>query len=133
MEKYIGVKLIEAEPQFKHESTNKDSIEGIEGYKVVYEGGYTSWSPKEVFEKAYRRISCKFLNPFYNYKEDYKNRVCKEASELQEKIFNLRSFINTNVTFKDLEESEKNRLQQQILAMEYYLSILVERINNFEQ
>lgn len=26
------------------------------GYKVVYENGYTSWSPKDVFEKAYRRI-----------------------------------------------------------------------------
>ena len=24
-----------------------------EGYKVVYEDGYTSWSPKEVFEKVY--------------------------------------------------------------------------------
>lgn len=44
MKKYIGVKLIEAEPM-----TNKDK----EGYKVVYPDGYVSWSPKEVFEKAY--------------------------------------------------------------------------------
>jgi hypothetical protein len=28
-----------------------------EGYKVVYEDGYESWSPKETFEKAYREVT----------------------------------------------------------------------------
>ena len=27
-----------------------------DGYKVVYEGGYESWSPKDVFEKAYHEV-----------------------------------------------------------------------------
>jgi len=27
------------------------------GYYVVYEGGYTSWSPKDVFEKGYSLIT----------------------------------------------------------------------------
>ena len=27
------------------------------GYKVRYEDGYTSWSPKEVFERCYRIIT----------------------------------------------------------------------------
>ena len=48
MEKYLGVKLIEAEPQ--------TDFNGMPGYRVVYEDGYESWSPKAVFEKAYRRI-----------------------------------------------------------------------------
>ena len=26
----------------------------VEGYRVKYEDGYESWSPKEVFERAYR-------------------------------------------------------------------------------
>ena len=26
---------------------------GDDGYKVVYEDGYESWSPKDVFEKGY--------------------------------------------------------------------------------
>ena len=56
MKTYLGVKLIKAEIKQQHECTNKDCIEGIEGYKVAYEDGYESWSPKEVFEKAYRRI-----------------------------------------------------------------------------
>ena len=62
MEKYLGVKLIEAELAKGY--NNKLYLEqGIpvgdslqEGYKVVYEDGYTSWSPKDVFEKAYRKI-----------------------------------------------------------------------------
>ena len=44
MRAYIGTKIVMAEPQEK---------EGKEGYKVVYKDGYTSWSPKDVFEEAY--------------------------------------------------------------------------------
>ena len=32
------------------------SMNREDGYKVVYEGGYESWSPKDVFEKAYREV-----------------------------------------------------------------------------
>ena len=48
MEKYIGVKIIEAKKI--QEGT------GAERYKIKYPDGYTSWSPIEVFEEAYRRI-----------------------------------------------------------------------------
>lgn len=44
MKTYIGTKIIQAEPEGK---------DGKDGYKVVYPDGYTSWSPKEVFEGAY--------------------------------------------------------------------------------
>lgn len=27
------------------------------GYKVIYPDGYISWSPKDVFEAAYREVS----------------------------------------------------------------------------
>jgi len=46
MKTYIGTKIIQAEFSYKN---------GDEGYKVVYPDGYTSWSPKEAFEEAYRR------------------------------------------------------------------------------
>ena len=49
MEKYIGTKIIHAEPMEK---------DGRAGYKVVYDpDGYESWSPKDVFEDAYRPTS----------------------------------------------------------------------------
>lgn len=61
MEKYIGVKVVKAVKclglnnayvKDTQELTGKEK----EGYKVVYEDGYTSWSPKDVFEKAYRLV-----------------------------------------------------------------------------
>lgn len=48
MEKYIGTKMVEAEPAAK---------DGQGGYRVRYADGYESWSPKNVFEEAYRPIN----------------------------------------------------------------------------
>ena len=45
--KYIGTKIITAYPQEK---------DGKPGYGVIYADGYTSWSPKDVFEASYRAI-----------------------------------------------------------------------------
>lgn len=42
---YYGTKRINAEPQLR---------DGNAGYKVVYEDGYTSWSPRSTFEGCYR-------------------------------------------------------------------------------
>ena len=54
MKNYIGVKIVKAVPQEK---------DGKPGYKVVYPDGYVSWSPKDVFEKAYRILDCEdFIN-----------------------------------------------------------------------
>lgn len=55
MGSYVGFKMIEAEPQMESES-GRHCIEDREGYKVVYPDGYVSWSPKEVFEKAYMQV-----------------------------------------------------------------------------
>lgn len=55
MEKYIGTKIIHAEPEYAKPVGELDYR--ALGYKVVYEDGYTSWSPKDVFEKAYHRIN----------------------------------------------------------------------------
>lgn len=57
MKKYIGCKLIEAEPMSADEWNKKERpllvLGGTkEGYKVRYADGYTSWSPKDVFENA---------------------------------------------------------------------------------
>ena len=48
MKMYIGSKIIQAEPEEKN---------GQPGYKVLYPDGYVSWSPKAVFEEAYREVS----------------------------------------------------------------------------
>lgn len=60
MEQYIGTKIVEAEKAYKTVETDNDHESGIqtatlmEGYRVRYQDGYESWSPKDVFEEAYR-------------------------------------------------------------------------------
>ena len=61
MKKYIGVKLIEAEPMNLGDYNKKrgwpipdDENPLREGYLVKYSDDYISWSPKEIFEEAYR-------------------------------------------------------------------------------
>lgn len=66
MKQYIGTKLIEAEPAYRC-TDNRMRVDIIvdpdeaatyykfeEGYRVRYPDGYESWSPKAVFEEAYR-------------------------------------------------------------------------------
>ena len=71
MKKYIGTKLIKAEPLDK---------DGSQGYKVVYSqpdgSEYTSWSPKDVFEEAYTEVS-------------------KDTQLMREKVCEIISFVNT--------------------------------------
>lgn len=62
MKSYIGSKIVQAvemdEFAFLSEEKGKriDIQEDSPGYKVFYPDGYISWSPKEVFEIAYREI-----------------------------------------------------------------------------
>ena len=69
MKHYIGTKVVQAEPAFRvsagdfknviHPKTyavpeDRTGQTWEDGYKVTYSDGYESWSPKEVFEEAYR-------------------------------------------------------------------------------
>ena len=60
---YIGTKIIKA---FECDNIaflrsegkeTSDTMEKLSGYVVVYPDNYRSWSPKDVFEHAYREIS----------------------------------------------------------------------------
>ena len=60
MKKYIGTKLVQAKPMTRGEYNNyrgwqipKNENPKDEGYLVEYSDSYVSWSPKEIFEKAY--------------------------------------------------------------------------------
>ena len=70
MKNYIGVKIVKAEPMTKGEFNKQRGAlsplieqSGEEGYVVMYPDGYVSWSPKKVFENAYRELDCiDFIN-----------------------------------------------------------------------
>ena len=64
MKKYIGTKVVNATPAwlvdnkvYLKDETVPRSMNRKDGYIVVSEDGYESWSPKSVFEKAYREVS----------------------------------------------------------------------------
>ena len=58
MSKFIGVKMVEAEPMIAHEAmdrgyrVNTNDIDE-KGYEVTYPDGYKSWCPADVFEASY--------------------------------------------------------------------------------
>ncbi len=61
---YIGTKVVLAEPMHHNEflvSQGKSVEPNTEtlgdGYKVTYDDGYVSWSPKGVFERCYRELT----------------------------------------------------------------------------
>ncbi len=67
MKTYIGTKIIKAEPLRK---------DGENGYRVMYEDGYESWSPKATFEAAYRDVDAdlSFSNALFFIKSGCKFR-----------------------------------------------------------
>ena len=61
MKQYIGTKIVQAEPAYRVDGNvfvkaniAPCGVDIEDGYKVVYPDGYESWSPKDVFEDAYR-------------------------------------------------------------------------------
>ena len=95
MKHYIGVKLITASPALRidgvlHETDEKFTLPALpdtagnieEGYKVVYPDGYTSFSPRKVFEDAYYPLE----DPTKISDEDVKNFiVVGESRKMGEK------------------------------------------------
>ena len=65
MKQYIGTKIINAEPAYRVDGKVFVKSQPVpcgykveDGYKVVYSpDGYESWSPKDVFEAAYRETT----------------------------------------------------------------------------
>ena len=130
MKKYIGTKEVSATPAWQIDGTvyPKDgvvprSMNRKDGYKVVYEDGYESWSPKDVFEKAYKPS------------DTVLDRLKIERYELRERIEELEEFIGLNFS----EAKEKvGSLQAALLVcqrsyMVDYLDVLQTRIDLMEK
>ena len=118
MIKYVGKKEVQAERMNEYEAVelgyarpNEDNHEWRAGYHVVYEDGYHSWSPKNVFEAAYKQS------------ETFLDRLHIEAEELAEKQSKLNEFIGSE-KFKELSWENQKLLEAQFGAMLSYLTIL---------
>ena len=105
MKTYIGTKIIEAAPAIRMRGKVYDANETIprsmelveEGYKVRYQDGYESWSPKDVFERAYLELT---VNPELRTKKPSISQkmvddfiVAKEVSTLGDKVTVVRATL----------------------------------------
>ena len=127
MKKYIGTKLIEAEAMTLGDFVQKtgrnpygksiDNHEETEqGYHVRYEDGYESWSPKDVFERAYKVA------------EPPLDRMCIEYNELMEKYNKLVLFLGRKEAVEIAGEMQVALMEQQKIEMHDYLLTLRTRI-----
>ena len=128
MKKYIGTKQVSATPAWRIDGKvyPKDgevprSMNREDGYKVVYEDGYESWSPKDVFEKTYKVA------------ETFLERLMIERKELAEKLEKLCLFTDSP-KFMDVvkDENQRELLIKQRDYMGEYLNILNQRIKTLE-
>jgi hypothetical protein len=144
---YIGTKIVTAWPQ---ESAAKARVCGVDchpgagscngyctgkadrppalpaqpGYAVKYADGYTSWSPKDVFEAAYIDIG------HVSHLPPHQQRLIGERAELGDKLGKLRAFM-AGEAFLALPEPERFRMAEQAVVMDQYHKILAARIAAF--
>lgn len=95
---------------------NSSDIHGNneEGYIVEYEDGYKSWSPKTVFEKAYKVA------------ETHIDRMRIEFEELRERMKKLKNLYSEKVF--ELDKEEVYLLGRQYNQMDCYAQTLFERL-----
>jgi hypothetical protein len=131
---YRGTKTLKATPMTKAEycllrrwDVPADEDPAERGYTVEYQDGgkpnlpdfegYISWSPADVFEKAYQ--------PCNNYLE----RMAIEHGELMDRIENLTRFVHdNNGAFVRLSSLHRDLLKAQLRAMEAYEAVLALRM-----
>ena len=127
MKKYIGKKEVQATFAIRKGGKIYLPTDPIprtmgkveDGYKVVYEDGYQSWSPKEVFEKAYKVA------------DTFKDRLMIEQQELAERLDKLCSFVDSP-KFEEVvtDKEQRELLLRQRKCMGEYLFVLGKRIMN---
>lgn len=127
MQQYIGTKIVHAEPakrfsdgektlivESDRELTSMDAdfikhaVSCEEGYRVVYSDGYRSWSPKDVFEAAYR--------PTDNMSFGLAIEVAKMGKKIQRAGWNGKrqyvelatriSYVNADSVFMNVEHAD---------------------------
>lgn len=126
MKKYIGTKQIEAEPMTMGEAYRRgllhagrvpsESEKSKAGYYVKYDNGYESWSPADVFEKAYKLA------------DTYLDRLRIERDELHGRYVKAKNYLSSPLAEKQLTPREKGSLAAQVEFMRQYLLCVEERI-----
>lgn len=142
---YVGEKVIYALPMTRQEYNDfrgwqlpADENGSDAGFLVQYadggttnvEGfsGYLSWSPAEVFNRAYRPFGSAQPQPVPTFLD----RLMKERLDLQEKCEKLAQFLTTEA-FASLADLDRGLLHDQYEHMTSYMSVLTTRLGRLSQ
>lgn len=119
-QQYVGTKIVTAYPE-KKEVVRGNVMEVEDGYGVVYQDGYKSWSPKDVFEASYIAIGhVGHLPPFVQ-------RLIAEKTELDDRLQKLNNFLQDE-DFSKIDLVGQHLLRKQAAVMYELSDILAARL-----
>lgn len=128
MKQYTGTKTVKAMPMTMGEAYERKLLkEGVRpsecetdkaGYLVEYEDGYQSWSPADVFEKAYKPS------------EPFLERMQAECNENFERLKKTVSFVESD-KFNELSPKARILLATQASIQREYGWILADTLTEF--
>lgn len=143
---YVGTKVVKATPmnrlnynEYRGWNLPEDEDGTDEGYLVEYvdggksnhpdHEGYVSWSPKDVFEKAYKD-NCSYIQRMkQEFKETYERLQGAKAFVAKQNFEEPKETVDEfNTVFTPQYCKETQMLNQQIYNMEEYLKVLGSRI-----
>lgn len=125
MKQYTGTKTVKAMPMTMGEAYERKLLKnGVRpsecetdkaGYLVEYEGGYQSWSPADVFEKAYKPS------------ETFLERMETEYGENLERLKKANDFVESD-KFNELSLTARILLAAQAATQREYVWLLSDRL-----
>lgn len=130
LKQYTGTKTVKARPMTMGEAYERKLLKnGVRpsecetdkaGYLVEYGDGYLSWSPKDVFEVAYK--------PSETFLEHLEN----ECNEIDARSDKVKDFIGSD-RFDKLSPIAKLLLMAQNATQREYIFLLVDRIDEAKE
>lgn len=130
LKQYTGTKTVKARPMTMGEAYEckllKEGVRPSEcetdkaGYLVEYEDGYLSWSPKDVFDAAYKPS------------ETFLERLENECNEIDARSDKVKDFIGSD-RFDNLSPIAKLLLMAQNATQREYIFLLVDRIDEAKE
>lgn len=132
--KYIGIKFVDAAPmtaEVANEKGYRVNNNTGDGYEVIYEDGYKSWCPKDVFEKHNFVVKNEVLAKTCEgmVSPDYKERFKAEYIQLKNRFDGLKRMLDAwddgKLNFKPT--CPRDLYGEQVTSMELYLRVLERR------
>lgn len=138
MQKYIGVKQVEAKPMTRGDYNKYrgwtipiDENPNDEGYLVKHSDNYESWIAKDEFEKTYNVVGVRSLNDsaLLMVSTDYKERFLAEYIQLKTRLEGLKTMLHNwdNEQLSFIPSCPRSTYDLQVEAMTKYLAVLEAR------